>query len=432
MFLNRFGVRASQLKAVFENGVSLSTYFPSGTQFYYGYPAGEDSGFLNKVTPSVEELVAARPNCCAGPDISVINFAATTSASINQKVIDLFNIPQVAKDRAIVLPSEIDLSVEGNHRNEAVKSALKKLITPGSLVMAQPYTDDDLADLYQIPAQTTAWLNDKSNMGSYVNADMMPKSFGIFANGSEFFKAHESMPVPVVVKASLSSSGDGVFLCDTEEDIKEAAHKFEHLEGKILVEQYIKTVTNYGVHFGVPSDKKMPIDIIGVNEQLTTPKGEFIGGIIRSAEIPKELIKAVTHLKNDILPKVRDMGWYGIGGFDVLVDDTGKAYFIDCNFRMTGMSAYHFMIANQKLKRPVAGFSGEFIGKSEDLIKKLSEYGGKDANGKFLQIITMSRHDDTWRFNGTISFKNDKELKEYASLLLFADVESQALRFLAD
>lgn len=431
MFLNKFGVHTSQLRAVFEKEVSLSSYFPHGTQFYYGYPAGEDSGFLNKVTPSVEELVAARANSCAGEYVSVINFAATTSPAVPQDILDDFAVPQLPKKQSIILPKQIDLSLEGLHRNDEVKKALKKLITPGALVMAQPYTDPDLADLYQIPAATTAWLNDKSNMEKYIDTELLPKSYGIFTNGAEFLGVCNTIQAPAVVKASLSSSGDGVCLCQTAEEIEEAANKFAHLEGTILVEQYIKTVTNYGVHFGIPHDKNDPIDIIGVNEQLTTEKGEFIGGLIYPGAIPKELNNAIDHLKKSILPKVREMGWYGIGGFDVLLDDTKKAYFIDCNFRMTGMSSYHFLIANKVLKKPVAAFSGEFKGTAGEFKEKLGMYGGSQSANKFLHIVAISRHEDIWRFNGTVSFLNDNELKERAGLILASGVRSQALTFLA-
>jgi len=431
MFLSRFGAKASQLKTVFEKEVSLSSYFPIGTEFYYGYPAGEDSGFLNNVTPAVEELVAARANSCAGDSVSVVNFAATTSLTIPQEVLDEFGIPHVKPEQLIVLPKNIDLSLEGENRNEAVKAALKERIKPGKLVMAQPYTDPSLANLYQIPATTTAWLNDKTNMEEYISEKLLPKRHNIYTNGAEFFGDYESLPVPVVVKASLSSSGDGVCICFTKADLEEAANKFAHLEGNILVEQYISTVKNYGVHFGVPHNKKMPVDIIGVNEQLTTEKGEFIGGLIHNAGIPKELEGAIKHLKKDILPYVRKMGWYGIGGFDILVDQDGKAYFIDCNFRMTGMSAYHFMIANNILKKPIAAFSGEFIGSADELRAKLSAYGHHKAEGRFLHLIAISKHENTWRFNGAITFNNETELKEYARLVVDAGVSTQALSSLA-
>ena len=264
MFLSKIGVKSSQLKTVFKNGVSLSDYFPSGTEFYYGYPAGEDSGFLNKVPPAVEELVAARANSCAGENVSVVNFSATSAPAVPQKILDNLGIPQIDPKQSIFLPKEIDLSLEGDRRNEAVKKALKKLVTPGALVMAQPYTDPDIAGLFQIPPKTTAWLNDKSNMSEYISSDMLPKRYDVFTNGAEFYGAYESLPLPIVVKASLSSSGDGVRLCFTKEDIKEAAEKFIHLEGNILAEQYIKVVTNYGVHFGLSHNKKIPIHIIEI------------------------------------------------------------------------------------------------------------------------------------------------------------------------
>jgi carbamoylphosphate synthase large subunit len=268
-------------------------------------------------------------------------------------------------------------------------------------------------------------------MSNYVDPDMLPKRYEVFANGAELYGAYETLPLPAVVKASLSSSGDGVCICFTKEDIKEAAEKFIHLEGNILVEQYIKVVTNYGVHFGISHNKKVSIDIIGVNEQLTTEKGEFIGGIIRTSKIPQELIKAVKHLKKDILPRVRNKGWYGIGGFDVLVDEDGNPYFIDCNFRMTGMSAYHFLIANKILEKPIAAFSGQFVGTAEELKEKLYQYGSRHSSGKFLQLITISKHEDTWRFNGTISFITHEDLRERAKLILETGVTSQALSYLA-
>ena len=53
----------------------LSDYFPTGTCYFYGYPAGEDESFFNKVPVEIEELVAARANCCAGSglDLSLIH-----------------------------------------------------------------------------------------------------------------------------------------------------------------------------------------------------------------------------------------------------------------------------------------------------------------------------------------------------------------------
>src|SRR5437868_6415996 len=82
--------------------LSLSTYFPKGTQYFYAYPAGEDSGFLNRVPPQVEELVAARAAICAGSHVSVVSFAATNTPALDQSLLDDLNIPRLKRQQSIV------------------------------------------------------------------------------------------------------------------------------------------------------------------------------------------------------------------------------------------------------------------------------------------------------------------------------------------
>ena len=68
--------------------ITLSDFFPKDTVYFYGYPSGEDSGFLNLVHPSIEELVAARPLSCLGDSLSVLCFTATSKKAINPKIIN--------------------------------------------------------------------------------------------------------------------------------------------------------------------------------------------------------------------------------------------------------------------------------------------------------------------------------------------------------
>lgn len=430
MFLSKIRFDASRLKAVFEKKPSLSTYFPEGTTFYYGYPAGEDSGFLNNVPPASEEIVAARARACAGPNVSVICFASSASPCIKPSLFTDLSIPQISQDHTILLPESIDTNLTGHARNEAVKKALSGLAKPGSLIMAQPYTDPEIESLFQIPPSITTWLNDKSNMKNYISEDLLPKRYAIYPNGAAFANKYEEVVLPAVIKASSSSSGDGVYICRTKEDVENAVKNLGNITRVVLVEQFIDIKTNYAIHFGIPHDKKGSIDIIGINEQLTTPEGEFIGGFIRSAEIPKVLHKAVKHLQESVLPKVREMGWYGIGGIDILCDSSDNTYFIDPNFRITGMSAFHFMIANNSIKRPLVGVAGEFEGSEEEFEKALYPYTSKQSSEKFLQLIAISKDGNKWRFNGAISFKDEQQLKEHAGKLISLGVKSQALSLL--
>lgn len=405
--------------------VSLSTYFPKGTQYFYGYPAGEDSGFLNQVPPAIEELVASRAVSCAGDHVSIVEFAATTSPIISRDLLTAFEIPRIDPAKRIILPREIDTSLTGNARNSLIKNSLLNSTVCNNLVMAQPYTSDDMREIYQISPRLTTWLNDKQNMGDLISEELMPLKYGNFSSGVDFKTNYSGIKLPCVVKASSSSAGDGVYICHTSADIENAADSLAEITGSIIVEQYIDATKNFGVHFGIPHDDDKNVDFLGINEQLTTPEGEFIGGIIKSEQFPTELESLKQYLMEIVLPKVRQLGWYGVGCFDVLTDKTGDAFFIDCNFRMTGMSAYHFLVANHTIKTPLIGFSGDFIGTEQQLEKHLLPLAsGKD---KIVQLITLSHHDNVWSFNGALFFNHDNQLKSRVNKLLHAGVKSAAL-----
>lgn len=407
--------------------VSLSTYFPNGTKYFYGYPAGQASGFLNKVGPIVEELVAARSVSCAGHAVSVIKFAATSGELVGQDLLDKLGVPQLPNHQVTLLPREIDANLKGDERNEAIKKALLESVAPGSLVMAQPYTDEKMKNLYKISPELCTWVNDKNNMEKYISDYLLPKRFGLFSSGDEFIANHHKMPLPCVVKVSSSSAGDGVHICQTKQDMQKAVKELNHITGTILVEQFIKAKKNFGLHFGIPFDKRKPIDLIGVNEQLTTSEGEFIGGIIKESGLPPELLPIEQYLLTEILPAVREKGWYGIGCFDVLCDERNRLYIIDSNFRITGMSAYHLLISNGTIKSPLMSFSAEFTGSREEFEQSLIPYAGVGEPLKMVQLIALTNYGKHWNFNGSLFFSSEEELKQRAQTLIDLGVKSQAL-----
>jgi len=403
---------------------SLSYYFPPHTAYFYGYPAGEGSDFINLVPPETEELVAARTFCCAGKDISVISFAATSNRLVSPKVRARLRLPIQLPKQTIVLPLSIGPKLHGKDRNNAVKIALRNHVAPGHLIMAQPFTDSSLQSLYQIPSSLSYYFNDKKNLSSFIDASLLPQRLGEYTDGESFANAVKKLPLPIVIKASASSSGDGVYLCRTAADRAKAITKLRHSEAYIIVEQYIDAVKNYGVHFGIPADKSKPIDIIGVNEQLTSSEGSFLGGIIRSTAIPRELWRVLDYLQHEALPKVRAQGWYGIGGLDVLIDHEKNAFIIDGNFRMTGMSAYHFMVQNGQLPAPLISFSGSFKGTERELILALGE---PLHEGDKLQIIAITHHEGIWRFNGALCYVKEHQLGSSITELLDRGIRSDAL-----
>jgi hypothetical protein len=403
---------------------SLSYYFPKNTSYFYGYPAGDNQDFTNLVPPEVEELVAARPFCCVGSDIRVVSFAATSTRFVKPYLRHKLQMsPQLAK-QCIILPSAIDTRLQGKERNDAIKAALLATIAPGTLVMAQPFIDQELAGLYQISPRLSYYLNDKRNLADFIAPQFIPERLGEYENGAALAAAIPKFTLPYVIKVSTSSSGDGVYLCYDNKDATRAIQRLADSQAHIIVEQLIDTVKNYGIHFGIPHDTSKPIDIIGVNEQLTTVDGAFLGGVVRSTEIPKVLQTAVTHLQNTVLPKIRALGWYGIGGIDVLISRAGQAYCIDGNFRMTGMSAYHFMINSGQLSAPLISFSGSFKGSERMLEHVINEPLHED---NALRLITLTHHKGIWRFNGALSYTKEHHLAGSITELLDRGIRSEAL-----
>ncbi len=183
-----------------ETELSLSRYFPRGTNYFYGYPSGDASGFFNRVPPTVEELVSARPLVCAGSGVNVITFADTMRADVHHMIEHQFGSPRVNKRQTRVLPKRINEKMIGSNRNDQVKNSLKQLVLPGTLVMAQPFLDDDMKHLYQISPKLTNWLNDKKHMESFIPTSCCLPGLPALKTVGNFMRASNNSKRPVLLK----------------------------------------------------------------------------------------------------------------------------------------------------------------------------------------------------------------------------------------
>src|SRR3989338_7111659 len=250
------------------SAISLSRYFPRGTNYFYGYPSGEDSNFFNGVPHANEELVAARSLVCAGEYVRPIVFSPAIEPRITHLLKDTVGVAFAEQNQIITLPTNITHSIVGKERNMMIKRALMELSDQGNLVMAQPFLDPFLQDRYQIHPELTIFLNDKKNLPAYVPQEYLPERYGEYASGRAFSTSQDHLPVPCVVKVSSSSSGDGVRLCRTAAQLEKAKKEYASVSGSIIVEQFIKVAQNFGIQFGIPSDKMKNVNIICFNDHL--------------------------------------------------------------------------------------------------------------------------------------------------------------------
>ena len=295
--------------------------------------------------------------------------------------------------------------------------------------MAQPFLDEQLISKYQIPPAVAIWCNDKKNMPLYIDSEYLPTRFAVFEGGKAFVESTTTLPLPCVVKVSSSAGGDGVRICRTPLMLSAAKKRFQHIQGTIFIEQYIHASCNIGVQFGIPFDASQPIRVVGFNRQLTTQQGEYLGAMIDTRTVPPSF-PAITHvLQDQILPRIREKGWYGVGGFDVLIDAQGKFYFIDSNFRMTAATSYLCLVYNHKIKNtPFATFTGTFKGDEQAFRTTVLPLARVGNASQMLHITTLTSHKDGLHFNAALFFDTPVALSTHADFLLGKGVDSAVLR----
>jgi hypothetical protein len=407
--------------------IYLSNFFPRGTEYFHSFPIGDSSSFFNNCPPWSEELVAARPLVCAGKNVKVLVFSAVRENYVAKIMNDLYGTI-IPDKNLVVLPPEINVNVRNGGRNNKIITAIKRLATPGKLVMAQPLLGKGLNRYYQISPSTTIWLNDKKNLPKFINQKYLPHRYFEYVNGREFQVSQKPPVFPCVVKVSSSSSGDGVRICRSLEDYLEVKLRFQKIKGTIIVEKYIPFKYNLGVQFGIAKNKKISPQIIGYNQQVIARDGLYLGAIIDYSHKIKAVAAIKKVLLSQILPSIRKLGWYGVGGLDVLINEQGEFYFIDSNFRMTAATAYLCMEHNGDIKQPFAIFTGQFNGSKSEFENLVISLAKHHSSKQIIRIISLTKHDRTYNFNAGLFYDNKRDLSQKAKKLLRIGVSSPALK----
>lgn len=409
---------------------SLSKFLPPHTLYFHSFPSGEDSFFYNPVPAWVDELAAARLLTCAGHMIQVLTFASATTPEIVRILRDELKMPICADAQILRLPSSINADLEGAERNEAIKKALSAVSGKHQLIMSQPFLDSKITNRYLIPPEVTIHLNDKLNIQEYVPAEYLPKRYAHFRSGEDFFQSEKALPLPVVIKVASSGAGDGVKIVNSERELHEEKNFFRNVRGDILAEEFVPVKENLCVQFGVPQQEKAAAEIIGINEQFIDARGSFLGGIVRLKQ--KKIAEIQKVLIGEILPKVRSMGWFGVGGIDVLVSPDGNFYFIDGNFRMNASFPYICMVHNGAVAKSIFHFTATFTGTLAEFRSCISAQARLGTHDQSFVIVNMSRFQDICRLNMGIMFASEEELKINAARALHLGIRAPALETLLD
>jgi hypothetical protein len=194
----------------------------------------------------------------------------------------------------------------------------------------------------------------------------------------------------------------------------------------IQVSEYVKIHRNFAVLFGISHDITQPIEIINWHEQMVSPSGSFLGGIIEPTQ-NEELLQPLNKvLLEKILPEVRRRGWYGVGGFDILMTEDERFYFIDPNFRMTGMTVYDFLVRNGIIKKSLLSFSAEFHGSEKEFREKIVPIAKPGAHQQ-MYITVLTQGEEVFRLNAALLFNQRADIPKIAQKLLDLGLSSAVL-----
>lgn len=148
----------------------------------------------------------------------------------------------------------------------------------------------------------------------------------------------EKVGLPCVVKAATEGSALGVYICNTEEEVKEAVEKVFTVDTSAFVETFVKGGEFTVGVLGSDVPEALPvIKIIPVNEFYDYESKYATGG---SQHIcPAPLSEEDTKRAQELALKAHQvLGCRGVSRTDLLQDETGKFWVLETN-TLPGMTA---------------------------------------------------------------------------------------------
>lgn len=189
---------------------------------------------------------------------------------------------------------------------------------------------------YALDKNTLTALNNKSRLHEWTGYKFLPKREIVTIDNFE--EVISNWEFPFVLKPgddSPTAGGYGVMICYNNEDLREAKQaisKASHITGVIVIEQKIEAVNNYSVQYAY--SEEIGVRYLGATEQLTDPYGHYKGNH-NAQNVPEAVIQA----GKEIMEIGANNGYFGVAGFDLLVDKNDDIYAIDLNFRQNGSTS---------------------------------------------------------------------------------------------
>lgn len=189
---------------------------------------------------------------------------------------------------------------------------------------------------YALDKDIFAALNNKARIPEWTNNQYLPKREVV--NIEDFVTAVTKWEFPFVLKPGddlPTAGGYGVMICYNDNDLEQAKSRIESAQDEtntIIIEKKVEAIANYCVQYAY--SEHTGIRYIGTSEQLTNEYGHYNGN-----ENVQEVPEAVIEAGMKIMEIGVSNGYFGVAGFDLLVDENENIFAIDLNFRQNGSTS---------------------------------------------------------------------------------------------
>ncbi|HCG74852.1 MULTISPECIES: L-aspartate--L-methionine ligase LdmS [Staphylococcus] len=231
-------------------------------------------------------------------------------------------------------------------KNKETYEALIKQLAheKGKKIYFQYIHDEDILEkeFYALDKDIFVALNNKSRIPEWTNYKYVPKRDIVPIE--EFETRIQSWSYPFVIKPGddlPTAGGYGVMICYNDEDLEKAKTRIKEATEateQLIIEQKIEAVNNYCVQYAYSDE--LGLQYLGTAQQLTNDYG-FYNGNENVTDVPQHVIDAGREIMEIGVSK----GFFGVAGFDLLVDKNDDVFAIDLNFRQNGSTSM-LLLAN--------------------------------------------------------------------------------------
>ncbi|MCI2948850.1 L-aspartate-L-methionine ligase [Staphylococcus caledonicus] len=275
-------------------------------------------------------------------------------------------------------------------------------------------------DCYAVDKEVFVALNNKARIPEWTNHKYLPEREIVSIND---FKARiKDWSFPFVIKPGddlPTAGGYGVMICYNEEDLEKVTQRiFEASDAtdNLIIEQKIEAVKNFCVQYAY--SEELGIQYLGTAHQITNEYG-FYAGNENVHDVPQQVIDA----GREIMENGVKLGFFGVAGFDLLLDEHGDVFAIDLNFRQNGSTS--MLLLQDELNPNYQKFYSYFSkGDNEKFFNTILKYVKQGV------LYPLSYYDGDWygknevnsRF-GCIWHANSKEEVEQLEQAFISELE---------